>query len=209
RRRSWDDAEAAAFALAAAAVAPAGDARVTGQIDRLTRRQQLEYTAAFVGRVAHDYGNVLTTILGFSELALAQQIPPGSAAHRYLTEVLRGAESGAELTQQLRLFARRPAAEPAGRVGRRVGPCPLEPILAEEQAPIHEAHPGRAAVELALPADLLPAAIDGDHLRVVVRALLDNAAEALSEPGTVTVTARPVTVAADECLDYDGDVRPG
>src|SRR5262249_22538480 len=199
RRRSWDDAEAAAFALAAAAVAPAGDARVTGQIDRLTRRQQLEYTAAFVGRVAHDYGNVLTTILGFSELALAQQLPPDSAAHRYLTEAYRGAESGAELTQQLRLFACRRAATPR--------PCPVEPILAEERVRVHQAHGGRVAVELALPSALPPAVIDADHLRVVVRALLDNAAEAMSEPGIVTVTARPVLVAPDECLDYDGDVR--
>src|SRR5262249_29023223 len=78
-----------------------------------------------------------------------------------------------------------------------------------ERVRVHQAHGGRAAVELVLPSELPPVMIDADHLRVVVRALLDNAAEAMSEPGTVTVTARPVLVAPDECLDFDGDVRPG
>src|SRR5207253_1521358 len=67
----------------------------------------------------------------------------------------------------------------------------------------------RATIEIALPADLPPAAIDGDPLRAVIRALLENAAEALTEPGKVTVTARPVTLAAEDCLDYYGDLRPG
>ena len=88
----------------------------------------LEHAAVALRRVAHDYGNVLTTVLGFSELALAQPMPADSALHRYLTEVHRSAQCGAELTQQLRLFA--------SRQGTTSSPCPLEPILAEECADI-------------------------------------------------------------------------
>jgi signal transduction histidine kinase len=203
RRTTWNTAEAAAFALAAAAVARALDAGKPGwteQLERLTQLQQLEQAAAAVRRVAHDYGNVLTTILGFSELALAQPLPPGSALHRYLKEVHGGAESGSQLTNQLRLFARRQTASPR--------PCPLEPILTQEQLRLHAAD-GTLKIELALPAELPPVVIDGDHLRVIVAALLDNAVEATEKPGTVTVAARTVTIAAEECLDYFGDVQPG
>jgi CheY-like chemotaxis protein len=171
------------------------------RFDRLMQQQQLEHAADAVRRVAHDYGNVLTTILGFSELALAQPQSPDSALHRYLKEVHGGAESGANLTQQLRLFSRRQAVVPC--------PCPLAPILAEEQARLHAAHGAVTKIALALPAELPAAMIDGDHLRFVVRALLDNAIEAANKPGTVTVKARIITIAAEECLDYYGDVRPG
>jgi signal transduction histidine kinase/CheY-like chemotaxis protein len=203
RRRDWSASEAAAFALAAGAVARAvesGSPELSQQTECQARQQQLEHAAAALARVAHDYGNVLTTILGFSELALAQQVPAGTALHRYLTELHQGAELGAELTQQLRRFARRRAAP---------RPCPADPILVEEQARVHAAPGNRTTVALALPADLPPVAIDGDNLRVVVRALLDNAVEATSAPGTVTIAVRPVIVTADACHEYYGDLRPG
>ena len=203
RRTNWNTAENAAFVMAGAAIArvlDATEARGSEQLDRLTRQQQLEHAAVALRRVAHDYGNVLTTVLGFSELALAQPLPPDSALHRYLTEVHRSAQSGAELTQHLRLFARRQAA------GSSI--CPLEPILAEESARLQAAD-SRTRIEVALPSELPPAVIDGDHLRIIIRALLENAVEAANQPGSATVKARSVTVAAEECCDYYGDVRPG
>src|SRR5262249_4846898 len=42
------------------------------------RQQALESAAAVVRRLAHDYGNVLTGILGFCELSLAQPMPASS-----------------------------------------------------------------------------------------------------------------------------------
>ena len=203
QRTAWNAAENAAFVLAASAVARAFDDQTHAgdQLERLEQQQKLEHAAAAISRVAHDYGNVLTSILGFNELALALPMPPDGALRRYLTEVHQGAESGADLTQQLRLFARRQAAAPR--------PCPLEPVLSEERASLQAADGLQAIVQLALPPDLPPVAIDGDHLRLIVRALLDNAVEAAKRPGNVAVKARVVTIAAEECLDYYGNVRPG
>jgi signal transduction histidine kinase/CheY-like chemotaxis protein len=202
-RTTWSSAESAAFALAASAVARVLDTitHSSDVLDRLTRQLRLEHAADAIRRIAHDYGNVLTTILGFSELALTQPIPPESAVHRYLKEVEDGAVNGAALTQQIRLFARRQAT-----VSCR---CPLAPVVAEEQARLQGAQCPQTKIDVALPDDLPPVAIDGEHLRSAIRALLDNAVEAARKPGTVTVKARMVNIAAEECLDYYGDVRPG
>jgi signal transduction histidine kinase len=87
-----------------------GDApRWAAQLERAARQERLEAAARLTRRLAHDFGNVLTGILGFSELALGQQVPAHSVLFNYLTEVHRGAEAGAQLTQQLRLFAGRHA----------------------------------------------------------------------------------------------------
>jgi two-component system, cell cycle sensor histidine kinase and response regulator CckA len=204
RRTNWSTAENAAFVVAAAALARVLDAiesHGSEQFDRLTRQQQLEHAAVALRRVAHDYGNVLTTVIGFSELALAQPLSPDSPLYRYLREVHRSAQSGAELTQHLRLFARRQGAASSS-------PCPLEPILAEERARLQAAD-NRTRIELTLAPELPPAMIDGDHLRIIVRALLENAAEATNQLGCVNVNARTVAIAAEECFDYYGDLRPG
>ena len=61
-----------------------------------------------VRRLAHDFGNVLTGIMGFSELALAQ-LPANAPSRRYLDEGYRAAQQGVQLIDQLRLFSRRTA----------------------------------------------------------------------------------------------------
>src|SRR6185437_14915586 len=130
-------------------------------------------------RLAHDFGNVLTGILGFSELALSQQIPSGSSLHSYLAEVHRGAQGGAQLTQQLRLFSRRQAGNPR--------PSSLPIVLAEEETRLRSL--GNAVhLRIHLPPDLPPVALDADNLQQVLSALLGNAYEAIVGPGAVSVS---------------------
>src|SRR5207249_3009648 len=62
--------------------------RWSAQLERAARQQALEQVAVVVRRLAHDFGNVLTGILGFCELSLAQPMPASSHLHAYLTEVL-------------------------------------------------------------------------------------------------------------------------
>src|SRR4051795_5086144 len=72
------------------------------------RQERLEQSVEVVQKLAHDFGNILTSILGFTELAL-DQLHPDDLVHAHLQEVQRAAEQGARLTNQLRLFSRRGA----------------------------------------------------------------------------------------------------
>src|SRR5262249_26954249 len=206
RARPGRRADGAAAALPLAAQALAGGAGApapgwVGRLDRSARQQRLETAAQVARRLAHDFGNVLTGILGFTELALAQQVPAGTPLHSYLGEVYRGAQAGAQYTHQLRLFSRRPSATTRS--------CALAPVLAEAEARLPAARDAGLNLQVRVPDDLPPVALEADQLRQALAALLDNAREALVGPGTVAVSARAVTLTEADCGGVYGSVAPG
>src|SRR5262249_50481463 len=205
RRDTWSDAEAAALPLVGPALlgwldAPA-QPRWAEQLDRAARQQRLETAADVARRLAHDFGNALTGILGFTELALSQQLPANTPLSSYLAEVHRAAQNGALFTHQLRLFSRRQSATSHG--------CTLGPIFAEQEARLFAARDAGVNAVFNLPADLPPAALDPEQLHQVLSALLDNAREALPGPGSISVTARLIDVNDNDTRDLYGAVRPG
>ena len=164
------------------------------QLDRHNRRQRMEAAARIVRRLAHDFGNILTGILGFSELALSQQADLDSPMYLYLTEIHRGAQNGAQYTDQLRLFARQQTTVKRG--------CRLTDVLGELGS-------GEVQVKLRLPADLPAVAVEAEALRQVLAIVLDNAREAISGSGVIEISAETVQVDAQEAGELFGDVRPG
>jgi signal transduction histidine kinase/CheY-like chemotaxis protein len=202
--RDWGAAEAAALALAGQVLlrqAQAGaGAPWARQLDRAACQRRLEDAAVIVRRLAHDFGNVLTSILGFTELSL-NQAPRGSPLHNYLQEVYRGTQQGAELTNRLRLFSRR---GPAPAVA-----TPLQPVVAAEADRLRADWGPDVRLEVRLPGDLPPVGMEPDLLRQALLALLENAREAIAGKGTVTVTAVVTELSAAGCLDLLGSPRPG
>ena len=203
--RAWNAGEAAALTLAGHALGglllSAGPKpRWAEQLGRAERQRDLETAARVSARLAHDFGNILTGIVGFCDLSLALKLPADSQVSRYLRELQRCAQNGAQLTQLLRLFSRRQAGG--------VQPLELPTLIAEEAARATTAggeFTARAAV-----ADGLPSvAVDDTQLRQVLSALLENASDAMQGAGTASVSARPVELTADDCLELYGDARPG
>lgn len=204
-RAEWEPPLPAALTLVGQALArrmtPEGfRPRWAEQLDRIARQQRLEGAASVARRLAHDFGNILTGILGFSELSLTQSVTPDSALHRYLMEVYRGAQAGATFTHQLRLFSRRHPVSPR--------PCAVSAVLRDEEVRVRLLW-GESPFRLALPDELPAVAIDADHLRQVMATLLDNARDAAGPAGNVVCSARLTRLTSDDCLDYYGDARPG
>jgi signal transduction histidine kinase/ActR/RegA family two-component response regulator len=204
-RPEWEPPLPAALSLVAQALArrmgPDGcRPRWAEQLDRMARQQRLEGAAGVARRLAHDFGNILTGILGFSELSLTQSVTPDSALHRYLMEVYRGAQAGAAFTHQLRLFSRRHPVAPR--------PCSAAAVLHDEEVRVRLLW-GDAPFRIAVPEDLPPLAVDADHMRQVLATLLDNARDAAGPSGTVLCTARLIRLTPDDCLDFYGAARPG
>ncbi len=67
---------------------------------------KMESIGQLAGGVAHDFNNMLQTILACSELALAEA-PPATPLREYLQDTIKAAEQSANLTRQLLAFARR------------------------------------------------------------------------------------------------------
>ena len=204
QRGAWSPAEAGALALAGQAIGRLLEAgtktRWAEQMDRAERQQGLEAVANVVARLAHDYGNILTGIVGFCDLSLALRSPPDSQLSRYLRELQRCAQNGAQLTHLLRLFARRQAGG--------VHPCEVGGIVAEEAARVG-APGGPFTVSTTIGPNLPLVAVDAGQLRQVLAVLLENARDAMQAAGGATVSVRTVQLTDEDCLDLFGDARPG
>jgi signal transduction histidine kinase len=163
-------------------------------------RQRLEDAAALTGRVAHAFDNVLTGIVGFAELTLSQT-PSDSAPHQYVAEVLRAAQGGVQLTQQLHMFSR------CASTG--LGPTSLALLAADEEERFVQMAGPQVRVQFNVPRDLPLVAIDAEALRQLMVHLLQNARESLVGGGTISLTARPYDLAPAERLEWQGNPEPG
>ena len=76
------------------------------------RSQRMEAFGQLAGGVAHDFNNFLTTILGYSDLILSENLVKGQIANQ-ISEIRDAAGRASSLTNQLLAFSRRQALEPA------------------------------------------------------------------------------------------------
>ncbi len=77
----------------------------------LRQAQTLDALGSFAGGIAHDLNNYLSSIMGLTEMALAE-IPADSSARDDLLGVRSSAERAADLTRQILVFSRRQVVEP-------------------------------------------------------------------------------------------------
>ncbi len=73
--------------------------------------QKMESVGRLAGGVAHDYNNMLSVILGYTELAL-DKVDPSEPLHADLKEILKAAKRSTEITRQLLAFARKQTISP-------------------------------------------------------------------------------------------------
>lgn len=204
-QRTWPAPEVAALALVAAALARTAPAlpdvsHSAKRLEQTARLQRLDDAARVALRLAHDFGNVLTSILGFGELALGQ-LEPGSTCHGYVSEVHRAAEQGHELIQRMRWFGRRD--------GQPADGCSLEGVLGEALARARGQPDLGPQYRLDLTPALPPVAVDPEALRAALDEVLANAREAVAGPGVVCVAVCPTDLSAEACLDVIGGPSPG
>ena len=74
--------------------------------DQLRQAQKMEAIGRLAGGVAHDFNNILTGIIGYAELTLAD-LDPSHTSYANIEEIHKSGERAAELTNQLLSFARR------------------------------------------------------------------------------------------------------
>ena len=78
---------------------------------QLLQAQKMEAVGRLAGGVAHDYNNMISIIIGYTEMAL-DKIASDNPLYADLTEIMDAAKRSKELTRQLLAFARRQSIAP-------------------------------------------------------------------------------------------------
>jgi PAS domain S-box-containing protein len=79
--------------------------------NQLNQTQKMESIGQLAGGVAHDFNNMLSVILGYAELALAE-VDPSSSLYEELLEIHNAGKRSADITRQLLAFARKQTIAP-------------------------------------------------------------------------------------------------
>jgi two-component system, cell cycle sensor histidine kinase and response regulator CckA len=146
--------------------------------ERLRRAQRMEAVGRLAGGVAHEVNNMMTIILGFSDLlGRAAELP--DTLQGDVDEIRKAAARAGKITQQLLAFSRQQVLQPADL---RLN------IIVEELVPVLRLLlPANVRVETRLsPLDAVVRA-DRAQLEQVLINLAFNARDAMAEGGTVRI----------------------
>ena len=93
---------------------------------KFAQSHKMEAVGKLAGGVAHDFNNVLTAIIGFSDLLL-QTHRPTDPAYRDIMNIKSSANRAAGLVRQLLAFSRRQTLQAGGAGAGRAADRPLRP----------------------------------------------------------------------------------
>lgn len=153
--------------------------------EQFRQAQKLEAVGRLAGGVAHDFNNIVTVILGESDMALSA-LPPQSAVSDSLNQVRTAAERASLLTRQLLTFSRNQLTESTifnpgdvvqdlrGMLGRLIG----EDI----------------DLQYRLDPDLDNVCADRSQVEQVLVNLVINARDAMPDGGTIVIQTHNVVI---------------
>ncbi len=157
--------------------------------------QKMQAVGQLAGGVAHDFNNVLTAIIGFSDLLLLKH-KPGDPSFQDLMSIKQSANRAAGLTRQLLAFSRRQTLRPQIlEVPTHIDDLTvLLKRLIGEQISLHVDHGST----------IWPVKADLVQLEQVVVNLVVNARDAMPNGGSITLRTRNVAEADSNRYAYTG-----
>ncbi|MDZ8087717.1 MAG: response regulator [Nostoc sp. DedQUE12b] len=156
---------------------------------QLFRAQRLESIGTLASGIAHDLNNILTPILAGAQL-LPLKFPNADERTRHLLEILEiNARRGADLVKQVLSFAR-------GVEGKHIT-LQLKHIIVEIAKILKETFPKSIEISTNVPQDLWMVSGDSTQLHQVLMNLCVNARDAMSDGGTLSISAENMLIDAN------------
>jgi PAS domain S-box-containing protein len=175
---------------------------ITERLDleaQFRQAQKMESVGRLAGGVAHDFNNILTVIMGYTELAL-QKTEPKEELHADLEEVYKAAKRSTDIIRQLLAFARKQTVSPKvldlsetveGMLKM------LRRLIGEDIDLLWRPGKGQLFVEL-----------DPSQIDQILANLCVNARDAIADVGKVTIETSGVTLDEAYCYRHAG-AEPG
>lgn len=152
---------------------------------QLIQAQKMESIGRLAGGVAHDFNNMLSVILGCTELIKARAVLDGPASG-YLQEITKAANRSRDITRQLLAFSRKQIIAPKTlKLNEHIHETRkiLSRMIGED---LHlNFHPGK---------DLWTIKLDPFQLDQILMNLIVNARDAMPDGGTATIKTANVVI---------------
>lgn len=163
--------------------------------EQLLQAQKMESVGRLAGGVAHDYNNMLSVIIGYTELAL-EKLVVDDPVRPDLEEVFKAAMQSTDITRQLLAFARQQTIAPKVIDLNEK----MEGILKMLQRLIGE------DIDLAWRPgdDVWPVKVDPVQIDQLTANLCVNARDAITDVGKITIETGRVTFDEAYCADHMG-----
>jgi signal transduction histidine kinase len=166
---------------------------------RLERARRMQTIGSLASGIAHNFNNIISAILGYSEM-VEPQLVRGTKPAQHVEEIRRAAERGRDLVDHILTFGRRRDA--------RIQAVQVRTLFEEAGSLLRASLPSGVELVIAdVPADL---AVSGEpaQLQQVILNLANNAAQAIQRSGCVRVAAERKDLAAPQALSH-GELAPG
>jgi signal transduction histidine kinase/CheY-like chemotaxis protein len=152
--------------------------REAALVTQLQQSQKMEAIGSLAGGVAHDFNNILTAILGYTEMVLAR-LKPGDAIREDLDAVHKAGEKAASLTRQLLAFSRRQLMQPKV--------LDLNSIVRELDKMLRRLIGEDVELSTHLAPDLGCVKVDPSQIEQVIMNLVVNARDAMPKGGKLRI----------------------
>jgi len=166
---------------------------------QLNHAMKMQSVGRLAGGVAHDFNNMLSVIVGHTEIALSQ-IDPSASVHADLLEIKKASERSGDLTRQLLAFARKQTVSPrALNLNASIDALlTMRPkLIGEDIQFVWRPEPS-----------LWLAKLDPTQVDQLFTNLCVNARDAISGVGRIEVATANCTIDDNYCATHD-DASPG
>ncbi len=168
---------------------------------QLQQVQKMESIGTLAGGIAHDFNNILSLIIGYTEIALSDELPEGAAAKSSLEEVHKAGLRARDLVKQILAFSRQSEAEKK--------PVNLISILRETMKLLRAAIPTNIKFNENI--DFKEAMIFADPTQIhqIIMNICTNAAFAMREKGGVLGFDLLEAIVAEDEFTESAVLEPG
>jgi two-component system, cell cycle sensor histidine kinase and response regulator CckA len=151
--------------------------------EQLRQAQKLESVGRLAGGVAHDFNNILTTIIGYLEIiSMARNL--NNATKEAVQEVKSAADRAARLTKQLLAFSRKQILRP-----QRLN---LNALILKSKKMLIRLIPENITFTTSLDSEILIVNADPVQIDQVIMNLVVNAADAMPAGGMLSVETKAI-----------------
>lgn len=168
--------------------------------EQLRQSQKMDAIGQLAGGVAHDFNNVLGGIMGAAEI-LKKRFADNSEAGRFLDIIINSTRSAADLTSKLLTYARK---QPA-----RNTVVDLARVMRDALAILERTIDRRISITTDFPEKSLHAQGDPGQLQSAFLNLLINAAQAMPNGGSISVSMRRIELEESCRKQSSFDLSPG